>query len=451
MRRIPFVLVVVLFLGGIVSVHADDWPQFLGPKRDGVWRETGIVDEFPKKPAYVWRKPVGQGYAGPAVANGKVFITDLVPADNAVLPKSGFGKSKIGGKERVLCLDEKTGDLIWKHEYDCTYTVSYPGGTRCTPTVDGDRVYTLGTMGDLFCLDVNKGGIIWKKNFVADYDANVPLWGFASHPLIDGEKLICMVGGSEGRGVIAFNKKTGKEIWKAVTIAGDLGYSVPVIYPVGKNAVRQLIIWHPAAVVGLNPETGKRIWEVKWEIRAGLTAPMPRLVEDDKLFLTSFYNGSMLLHLDADKASVIWKSKSKGNQDSVNPDKTVDLHSIMPTPVIKDGYIYGVCSYAEFRCLKLDTGERVWATYEPTNGKSTRWGNAFIVANQDRYFLFNELGELIICKLTPEKYTELSRMKILEPTNAMAGRNVVWSHPAFANKNCFARNDKEIVCVSLAK
>ena len=132
------------------------------------------------------------------------------------------------------------------------------------------------------------------------------------------------------------------------------------------------------------------------------------------------------------------------------PDKTVDLHSIMPTPVIKDGHIYGVCSYGEFRCLKLD-GQRVWATHQPTTGKSTRWGNAFIVENGDRYFLFNEQGDLIICQLSPEKYTEISRMKLLEPTNVMAGRPVVWMFPAFANKKCYARNDKEIVCVSLAK
>lgn len=175
------------------------------------------------------------------------------------------------------------------------------------------------------------------------------------------------------------------------------------------------------------------------------------LAEGDKLFITSFYNGSLLLHVEADKAPIIWKSKSKGNMDSVNPEKTVDLHSIMATPVIKDGYIYGVDSYGEFRCLKLDTGERIWSTYQPVTGKSDRWGNAFITENEGRYILFNEKGELVIAKLTPEKYEENSRMKILEPTNVMAGRPVVWTHPAFANKNMYVRNDKEIVCVSLAK
>ncbi len=431
--------------------RADDWPQYLGPKRDGVWRETGIVETLPKEPKYLWRKPVGQGYAGPAVADGKVFVTDLVLSQGSVLPKSGFGKGNLAGKERVLCLDEKNGETLWKKEYDVAYRVSYPAGPRCTPTVDGDRVYTLGTMGDLLCLDVKKGNVLWKKNFVKDFDATVPVWGFASPPLVDGDKLICLVGGSEGRGVVALNKKTGAEIWKALSISGDPGYSAPVIYPIGKEGRRELIIWHSHAVVGLDPETGKRLWSEPWDIKAALTAVAPRLAPNDELFLTGFYNGSMLLKVEGDKPAIVWKSKSKGNQDSVMPDKTVDLHSIMPTPVIKDGYIYGVCSYGELRCLKLDTGERVWQTHEPIVGKSTRWGNAFIVSHEDRYFFFNELGELIVGKLSPQKYEEISRMKILEPTNIMAGRPVVWTHPAFANKNCYARNDKEIVCVSLAQ
>jgi outer membrane protein assembly factor BamB len=469
-----FLSIIALLSGSVLSIHADDWPQYLGPKRDGVWRESGIVDKLPKEPNYLWRKPIGQGYAGPAVADGKVFVTDLVLNKEAKMPKSGFGTSQIPGKERVLCLDEKTGETLWKQEYECTYRVSYPGGPRCTPTVDGDRVYTLGTMGDLLCLNASTGEILWQRNFVdhttgqepiwwvlthlalknvgwvEDYRSHVPVWGFASHPLVDGKKLICIVGGAEGRGVVAFDKMTGREIWKALTIGGDFGYGVPVIYAIGKDGKRQLIIWHSKAVVGLDPDTGKRLWSEPWEIRAALTAIMPRLVDGNKLFMTGFYNGSMLLQIDGEKPEVVWKSTSKGNQEAVMPDKTVDLHSIMPTPVIKDGYIYGVCSYGELRCLKLNS-QRVWATHEATTGKSTRWGNAFIVEHQDRYLLFNELGDLIICSLTPQKYAEISRMKLLEPTNVMAGRSVVWMFPAFANKNVYARNDKEIVCVSLAK
>jgi len=426
------------------AVFAEDWPQYLGPKREGVWREAGIVDTLPKEPKYLWRKEVGQGYAGPAVAGGKVFVPDFVLGDGSSLPKSGFGKSSLTGLERILCLDEKTGKLLWKQEYETTYRVGYPGGPRVTPTVDDDRVYHLGTMGDLLCISIAKGDILWKKNFVKDFDATLPVWGFSSSPLVDGENLICFVGGSEGRGVIAFDKKTGDIKWKSITTRGDPGYAVPMIFTFG--GVRQLIIWHSSAVTSLNPETGKRIWFEPWEIRAALTAPAPR-AEGDILFLTAFYNGSMCLKVGADKATVVWKSKKESEMAS----QTQDLHSIMMTPTIKEGHVYGVCSYGELRCLKLDSGERLWMSYEPITGKSVRWGNAFIIPHDDRYFLFNELGELIIGKMTPEKYTEVSRMKILEPTNGMAGRPVVWMHPAFANKNCYARNDKEIVCVSLAK
>src|SRR5207245_251888 len=130
----------------------------------------------------------------------------------------------------------KTGETLWKQQYDCVYRVSYPGGPRCTPTVDANRVFTLGTMGDLLCLDVKSGSILWQKNFVKDFEAGVPVWGFSSHPLVDGDKLICLVGGSEGRGVIAFDKKNGSVIWKSVTTSGDMGYGVPVIYPIGKES-----------------------------------------------------------------------------------------------------------------------------------------------------------------------------------------------------------------------
>ena len=174
-----------------------------------------------------------------------------------------------------------------------------------------------------------------------------------------------------------------------------------------------------------------------------MTIPSPRQL-GGWLFLTSFYNGSLMLRIDSDKPSLVWQSKKISEKD------TDGLHSVMSTPFLEKGYIYEPCSYGQFRCLKAETGERAWETFEPTTGKSERWGNAFIVKNRDRYFLFNEKGDLIIARLTPEKYEEISRAHLLEPTNTDAGRAVVWSHPAFANLCVYARNDKEIVAVSLA-
>jgi outer membrane protein assembly factor BamB len=391
-----------------------------------------------------------------------VFVTDLVPADGAKLPESGFAKgARVPGKERVLCLDEKTGKELWKHEYAAEYKISYAAGPRCTPTVDGDKVYTLGAMGHLFCLEVGSGKPVWSKDFIKDYEAYLPVWGFAANPLVDGDKLICLVGGSESRLVVAFDKKNGKELWAAESCQGDFGYCPPMIYEFGGK--RQLIIWHSRAVLGLDPETGKRIWRVDFDVKAALTAPTPRKIGDDQLFVTSFYNGSMLLKVSADKATVAWKSKAKGEM----PNLTTDLSSIMPTPVIDGDHIYGVCSYGQLRCIKIASGERVWETMQATRGALTpakvamneepapteRWSNAFIVKQADRYFLFNEQGDLIIAKLSPKGYEEVSRAHLIDPTNGMAGNNrkVVWMHPAFANQCVFVRNDKEIVCFSLAK
>jgi hypothetical protein len=169
----------------------------------------------------------------------------------------------------------------------------------------------------------------------------------------------------------------------------------------------------------------------------------------DTLFLTSFYNGSMLLRLDSHqpRAVVAWKSKKASEKD------TTELHTIMGTPFIENGYIYGVCSYGQLRCLKAETGERLWETLAATtkDGKELRWANAFLVKNADRFFLFNELGDLIIARLSPAGYEEISRAHLLEPTNDSPGRPVVWSHPAFADQMVFARNDREIIAVSLKK
>jgi outer membrane protein assembly factor BamB len=436
-----------------VTAVADDWPGWLGPKRDGIWRETGILDKFPEGgPKVLWRAPCGIGYAGPAVAQGKVFVADRVLGEGATNPKDPFGKSRVRGTDRLLCLDEANGKELWKFDYPIEYRVSYPAGPRCTPIIDGDLVYWLGTMGDLYVLDIKTGKPVWEKHFLADYGPSVPVWGFSSHPLVDGDKLICMIGGPDAPGVAAFDKKTGKEVWSVLSINGDPGYNSPVIFEV--NGQRVLIVWHSQAVVGLDPDSGKKLWEYRWQIQASLTAPTARLVNKSLLFLTSFYNGSLLLDIGGPEPKVIWKSKSKAGQAAVMPENTVDLHSIMPTPWIKDDHIYGICSYGELRCLELMTGKRLWETHAATTGKSARWGNAFLIphAETGRVFLFNERGELIISRLTPKGYEEIDRAKILEPTNKYAqARTVVWSHPAFANGNLYARNDKEVVAVSLKK
>ncbi|QVL33355.1 PQQ-binding-like beta-propeller repeat protein [Telmatocola sphagniphila] len=459
--KIAFCSLCIVFLGSSL-VYADDWPQWLGPKRDGVWREDGILDKFPAGgPKVLWRQPISAGYSGPAIADGRIYVMDRTLANGVKSPANAFATAELAGKERILCLNEKTGKEIWKYDYDCAYRISYPTGPRCTPTVDGDKVYSLGAMGNLTCQKTENGEVLWKKDFQKEYDAKVPLWGFAAHPLIDGDLLICLAGGSQNRLVVAFDKSTGKEVWTALDCPGDFGYSPPMIYSVAGH--RQLIIWHGQKIVGLDPKTGESFWSLNFPLKMALNVPAVRKVDEDKLFITAFYNGAKLLKVAPTGRSVevVWEGKGKSEM----PDKTDTLQSIMPTPAVKDGFIYGVCSYGQLRCLDAKNGARVWESMQATRGRQTpkkvssqegpdgseRWDNAFIIEHQSRYFLFNEQGELIIAELSPKGYREIDRAVILEPTNNLARHPVIWVHPAFANKNMYIRNDREIVAVSLAK
>jgi outer membrane protein assembly factor BamB len=446
-RRLP--LAVALLLTGAGTAPADDWPQWMGPKRDGVWRETGILDRFPPGgPKVRWRTPTGGGYAGPAVAGGRVYLTDRVLDPGVRASDDPFARTPLAGRERVRCLDEATGKVLWTHTYPCAYEISYPCGPRATPLVHDGLVYTLGAMGDLCCLKADTGEVVWSKNFVRDFRAPVPLWGFAAHPLLDGDRLVCLVGGPGGV-VVAFDRRTGETKWKALSVqSSEIGYCPPVIAELAGK--RQLIVWHPESINGLDPGTGAALWSFPFKVNANLTVPMPRTV-GDLLFVTSFYNGPRLLRFTPGKPApeLVWRGRGRGE----HPNETDKLHSIIPTPVIRDGHIYGVCSYGELRCLRLVDGKRVWQTLEATCGgtEPQRWANAFFVEHGDRFFLFNEKGDLIIARLDPAGYHEVDRAHVLEPTGKALDRRVLWSHPAFADRCLFARNDKEIVCVSLAQ
>lgn len=420
------------------SAIADDWPQWLGPKRDGVWRETGILARFPTGgPQVRWRVPISGGYAGPAVADGRVYVTDFAtPGERKNDPGT---RVELQGEERIVCLDAKTGQEIWKHSYPCSYRISYPSGPRATPTVQGGKVYALGAQGRLVCLDARDGQPAWSHDLVQEYKTETPIWGFASHPLVDGDKLITLVGGQNSV-VVAFHKDTGKELWRALS-ASEQGYCPPSILEAGGK--RQLIIWHPKAIHGLDPETGKVFWTEKLEPQYGMSIQMP-VRHGDYLFAGGIGNQALLLKLAKDKPAVeeVWRGT---NATAVYP--------TCGAPFIDEqGVLYGACQQGHFRGVDLATGKRLWETFKPTTGKRfASSGTCFIVKNGDRYFLMSENGDLIIAKLSAQGYEELDRAPILAPTNEAFGRPVVWSHPAFANKAMYMRNDKEIVCVSLAE
>jgi len=430
-------LCVVTLVVCVAPVVADDWPQWLGPKRDSVWRETGIIDKFPEGgPKVLWRAKVSGGFTGPAVAAGKVYVADYLTDGD--VKKEVYDRTNFTGKERVHCLDAATGEPVWKYEYDCRYTVSYPIGPRCTPTVHEGKVYFLGTEGNLSCIDAAKGTLLWSKDFQKDYGAKTAIWGYASHPLVDGKLLYCVVGGA-GSCVVAFDKDTGTEVWKALT-ADEQGYSPPTMIESG--GTKQLLIWHATSINALDPATGKKYWTVPLQVGNYKTSIMTPRKDGDLLYAAGEGVHGVMIQLAADKpdAKELWRGK-----------KTNGVYPMNMTPWVENGYMYGVDHTGPLRCVKMATGERVWDSTVWFNGKPQDAATAFIVKNGDRFFLFTEKGDLVIARLSPEKYEEVSRAHLLEPTTTAFGRSVVWSHPAYAEGCVYARNDKEIVCVSLKK
>ena len=408
---------------------AEDWPQWRGPNRDGVWNETGIVKRFATerlKPK--WTAKVGSGYSGPTVAQGRVFVTDRL-----VEPKQ---------IERVHAFDERTGKPVWSYAYDCPYLkVGYQAGPRASVTIDEGRAFALGTMGHLHVLDAATGKILWKADLSARYKIRMPIWGIAAAPLIYKDLVVLHIGGSDGACVVALDKANGKEKWRALDDRAS--YSAPVM--IDQAGKKVLVVWTGDNVAGIEPATGRVLWKVGMKPSRMVIGIATPVLEDNRLFVTSFYDGSLMVKLGTDKptAEQLWR---KVGRDEKN---TQGLHSIISTPLMMGGFVYGVDSYGELRSLEAATGKRIWE--DRTATPRSRWSNIHIVRNGKDIWMFNERGELIIARLSSKGFSEISRTKLIEPTLDQLRRRggVCWAHPAFANRHVFARNDKELVCASL--
>ena len=430
LRSIPRLLAAILAIAllGTAAARGDDWPQWRGPRRDDVWRETGIVRKFAGKQLPIqWRMPIGPGYSGPTVADGRVYVTD-----RAVEPKR---------TERVHCFDARTGNSLWMYSYSCRYRIGYGAGPRAAVSIDSGRAYALGAMGNFHCLDAATGKVLWGKDLLKEYDIAMPIWGIAAAPLVDGPLVIVEVGGKHAC-VVAFDKATGAERWKALD--DRAGYSAPII--IEQAGRRVLICWTGDNIAALDPATGASLWKIPFEpSRMVLNVPTP-VMHDDRLFVTAFYDGSLMARLDPHKlsATTIWRKKGRDEQH------TQALHSIISTPYFDGQCVYGVDSYGQLRCLDAQTGDRLWESQQAV--PKARWATIHMVKNGDRMFLFNERGELIIARLDRLGYHEISRTQLIAPTTEQLNQRggVCWAHPAFADKHVFARNDKEIVCASLA-
>ncbi|MEO8498284.1 MAG: PQQ-binding-like beta-propeller repeat protein [Planctomycetota bacterium] len=435
-RNRPLLATLVLCVLVMQSTYAADWPQWMGPNRDNVWAESGILERFPDGgPQVLWRTPIAGGYSGPAVADGRVFITDYVTSDDVKV--ANFERKDFTGVERVVCLDEKSGEILWQHETPVKYSISYPAGPRCTPIIDGDHVYTLGAEGDLFCFSARTGEVKWSKNLPAAYNTKTGLWGYAAHPLIDGDRLITLAGG-DGSHTVALDRKTGEEVWRSGT-ASEQGYSPPTI--IDYAGVRQLILLSPDHVRSVNPETGAEYWSVPYEASNGSIIMSPVLC-GEYLYVAGYSQRSLLLKMASDQpgAEVVWRDKRK---DAISP--------INVQPFFADGVLYGLDQAGDLAAIALPSGDRLWETPQPLADRRLGSGTAFIVKHEARYWMFTEHGELVIAEMDKDGFRELDRAKVIEPSNVAFGRDVVWSMPAFANKHAYIRNDNEIICVDLSK
>lgn len=458
MRRV--LLVAACLTGFSAASPADDWPQWMGPNRDAVWNEAGILKNFKTVPKQRWKVAIGGGYSGPAVAGGKVYVADKLcrPGAGAVEPADPFALISLPAIERLLCLDAASGKEIWRHEHEVVYKMQYPCGPRCAPLVHEGKVYVLGAMGHLCCLDAVKhekgrGRVLWSRDFPKDFGVRVPMWGFAGHPLIHGKLLICLVGSDPAKqqgGLIAFDKDTGQVKWREL-ILDEPGYNSPVL--IESAGVTQLVVWTPRHLQGLNPETGQKYWSVKLEPKHGMSIMTPRK-HGDCLFAAGIGNVGVTLQLDAKnprKVTKLWCCNG-------DPDPKEGVYPINMTPFVEGGIVYGADHPGMFRAVELKTGKRLWESFEPIFGPDVPpgfkapCGTAFVVKNSTNglFYVFSETGDLVIGKFTPKEYRELGRTHLVNPTcTAPNGRKAVWSHPAYADKCIFARNDKQIVCVPL--
>ncbi len=409
--------------------QADEWPQWRGPNRDGVWAETGVLERFDAPQIErKWSVPISSGYSGPTVAAGRVYVTDRVTKPREL--------------ERVHCFAWQTGEKIWSYSYDCPYEgFGYTAGPRASVLVDEGRAYSLGAAGHLFCFDAASGAVAWNRDLRSEYDVRMPNWGIAAAPVVEDDLVIVQIGGADAC-LCAFDKRTGRERWTA--LGDDASYAAPIV--VDQAGLRVLVCLTGDRVVGLDPRTGRLLWEhpwpwEKWPI--GIATPV---VQDDLLLISDAHKGTLLLRLDQDtpKAEVKWHRRRQDSADGKA------LHCLISTPFIQSEHVYGADGRGVLRCLRLASGEHLWE--DRTAVPENRFATIHLIRHGERTWMFNECGELIVGRLTPEGFDEISRAKLIDPTREQLRRRdgVTWSHPAFAYRHVFARNDKELVCADLS-
>jgi outer membrane protein assembly factor BamB len=390
----------------VSSAGASDWPQWRGPNRDGVSLETGLLPSWPTDgPRVLWKRPIGRGFSSVAVVAGRLYTMD---ADEA--------------NEAVVCLDALTGAEVWRCSSPCRFDERFGTGPRSTPAVDGRLVYAVGPTGMFHCCRADTGAVVWRHDLGAEFHARPSQYGVSFSPLIEGELVYAMPGGSDGNSIVAFDKQTGALAWKALD--DPIGYSSPVA--VTAAGVRQLLCFTNTTLVSLSPRDGKTYWRYQWEPEGGQNIATP-IAFDNYVFISSGYGkGCALLEITA-------------GPDGLPGAQAVYEHNRMRnhfTSSVRLGeHIYGF-DQQDLVCMDIRTGDIVWRE------KGQRiFGKGSLLIADGRLLVMCEDGHLILAEATPAGYHPISKFRVFE--------NKCWTVPVLAHGKLYVRDESEIACLSL--
>lgn len=396
--------VALLLLLAAGPLWADDWPHWRGPARNGISAEKGWLDAWPADgPRVLWKAEVGTGFSSFAVAKGRVFT--MGNADNT---------------DTLFCFDAETGKTVWSHKYACDLgdTANYEAGPGATPTVDGDRVFTLSRSGHVNCLETAGGKVVWSENVQQDAGLPIPAWNFAGSPLVLGDLVLLNL----GEAGVALERATGRLVWKSA--AKEPGYSTPLPFKQGDQGL--VLVSSGKAYHAVNPKTGQEAWRVAWVTSYGVNASDP-IVDGGHLFVSTGYGkGAALFALGKGEPEVLWESRAMRNQ--------------MNSSVLLDGHVYGIDGNSDSRiflkCLKLSTGEEKWA--------QSGVGAGSLMAADGKLIVLSAKGELLVAPAGPDGFKPTARASILD--------GKCWTVPVLANGLLYARNAAgTVVCLDLRK
>jgi outer membrane protein assembly factor BamB len=420
----------VRFLAGSLSVFfvqaqllASDWPQWRGPKHDGhVPAGERVPDELPAEPKVVWKMKVGEGLASPVVAGGKVFYFD-----------------NVGGKETLHALDAVTAKQLWRKEIDDTFSdLQGPTGPRCTPMVDDDRVYAQSCKGELQCLRAADGKLIWRVNYTNDFGAvfvgekgNTP--GASRHgnngaPVVDGEFLYACAGGTNGAGIICFEKRTGKVVWKSQN--DQAGYAPPIMATI--SGVKEIVCFTADGLIGLEVKAGKLLWRVpmKTAFARHVTTPV---AYEDVVVVASHQIGLLGTRISKDGVGL------RAEEAWLNKEAAMNFSS----PVAVDQYLYGLGPSKNFVCVAIPTGKLMWSKDGSFTTSADKAHASFIVMGKNILTL-TDGGQLVLFAAGPQEFREIGRAQV-------CGMN--WCNPAYADGKLYWRDGikgaGELACVEL--